>query len=53
MPLYVATLAGFVLGLAATYALWLFDRARGTRVLVLLAAISCLVATLVLRKLQP
>jgi hypothetical protein len=53
MPFYIPTLAVLILALGATYGLWLISRARGARVLLVLAAIAALVATLVLRKLEP
>ena len=53
MPVYILTLALMILAIIATYGLWLTHRAPGTRVLLFLAAIGLLVATLILRHQTP
>ncbi len=53
MPLYVQTLAVFILAAIATYTLWIMNRLARVRYLLTLVAIAGLVITVVLRKLQP
>jgi hypothetical protein len=53
MPLYLPTLAVFVLAVIAAYTLWITNSLRRVRHLLSAIAVVALVTTVVLRRMQP